>query len=412
MGGGAELLVLSDRIAYEGDRRYLDPHLALAAVDLALREHYGPAGEANLRRRCGVVLRSAALRNVHDVMLALGLGADAVCPYAMVEVSLLDDYRTDVGNLAAALRKGIEKVISTIGIHEVRGYARLFASIGLKPGAHRDLRHARPTGLGRTAAPASPSSTRDGDERQRVLAGEAESKPAKTFRFYPKVYKAAVAAAAGSRRLRRVLARRCASSSTEQPISLRHVLDPQSDREPIPAASGSDPGVGLHSYPIVISSMSFGSQGEVAYRAYAEAAKRTNMIAMNGEGGEIQDMYGKYPLWRGQQVASGRFGVTSEMINSSYLVEIKIGQGAKPGEGGHLPAQEGHREGRPGAQRHHGHGPDLTLEQPRPLLDRGPGRAHRRAQDREPGRARLGEGAGGAQHRHDRRRASPRPART
>src|SRR5947207_11761607 len=51
-------------------------------------------------------------------------------------------------------------------------------------------------------------------------------------------------------------------------------------------------------------------------------------------------MYGKYPLWRGQQVASGRFGVTSEMLNSSYLVEIKIGQGAKPGEGGHLPAKK------------------------------------------------------------------------
>ena len=105
--------------------------------------------------------------------------------------------------------------------------------------------------------------------------------------------------------------------------------------------------MGLHSYPIVISSMSFGSQGETAYRAYAEAAKRINIIAMNGEGGEIQDMYGKYPLWRGQQVASGRFGVTSEMINSSYLVEIKIGQGAKPGEGGHLPAQEGHRRRSP-----------------------------------------------------------------
>ena len=63
-------------------------------------------------------------------------------------------------------------------------------------------------------------------------------------------------------------------------------------------------------------------------------------MCVNGEGGEIRDMYGKYPLWRGQQVASGRFGVTSEMLNSSYLVEIKIGQGAKPGEGGHLPAKK------------------------------------------------------------------------
>ncbi len=125
----------------------------------------------------------------------------------------------------------------------------------------------------------------------------------------------------------------------EQPVSLRHILDLTPDRDPIPTAS-ADPGVGLHDYPIVISSMSFGSQGETAYRAYAEAAKRINIIAMNGEGGEIQDMYGKYPLWRGQQVASGRFGVTGEMINSSYLVEIKIGQGAKPGEGGHLPGKK------------------------------------------------------------------------
>jgi glutamate synthase (NADPH/NADH) large chain len=67
---------------------------------------------------------------------------------------------------------------------------------------------------------------------------------------------------------------------------------------------------------------------------------RANIIAMNGVGGEIQDMYGKYRKWRGQQVASGRFGVSAEMLNSSYVAEIKIGQGAKPGEGGHLPAKK------------------------------------------------------------------------
>ncbi len=51
-------------------------------------------------------------------------------------------------------------------------------------------------------------------------------------------------------------------------------------------------------------------------------------------------MYGKYRKWRGQQVASGRFGVSAEMLNSSYVAEIKIGQGAKPGEGGHLPGKK------------------------------------------------------------------------
>src|ERR1700736_6359917 len=64
------------------------------------------------------------------------------------------------------------------------------------------------------------------------------------------------------------------------------------------------------------------------------------MICINGEGGELPDLIGKYPMWRGQQIASGRFGVTSELLNSSYLLEIKIGQGAKPGEGGHLPGSK------------------------------------------------------------------------
>ncbi len=65
-----------------------------------------------------------------------------------------------------------------------------------------------------------------------------------------------------------------------------------------------------------------------------------NILCINGEGGEIQDMYGRYREWRGQQVASGRFGVSAEMLNASYVAEIKIGQGAKPGEGGHLPGKK------------------------------------------------------------------------
>ncbi len=86
--------------------------------------------------------------------------------------------------------------------------------------------------------------------------------------------------------------------------------------------------------------MSFGSQNETAFRAYAEGADRLNMVSLNGEGGEIKDMLGKYPKTRGQQIASGRFGVNAELLNSSNLLEIKIGQGAKPGEGGHLPGSK------------------------------------------------------------------------
>ena len=85
---GAELLVLSDRTAYEGDRRYLDPHLALARGGPgAARALASSPARPTCAGAAGIVLRSAALRNVHDVMVALGLGADGVCPYAMVEVA-------------------------------------------------------------------------------------------------------------------------------------------------------------------------------------------------------------------------------------------------------------------------------------------------------------------------------------
>jgi glutamate synthase (NADPH) large chain len=334
---GAELLVLSDRTAYEGERPFLDPHLVLSAIDGALRAYRVPPGEKNLRRSTSIVLRSGAIRNVHDVCMALGLGADGVCPYVMIEVICVDDYEDDISNISSALRKGIEKVISTLGIHEVRGYSRLFSAIGLKPELVEIFETPAYYGSERVGTGFAELDA-ESAKRQRILAGQEDDKPAKTFRFYPKVYKAAIAAASGASSFEEYSVK-VRELEREQPISMRHIVDLQSDRVPIDP-SMVDPGVGHHDYPIVISSMSFGSQGETAFRAYPEAAMRLNIVCINGEGGEIRDMYGKYPKWRGQQVASGRFGVTSEMLNSSYLVEIKIGQGAKPGEGGHLPAKK------------------------------------------------------------------------
>jgi glutamate synthase (NADPH) large chain len=334
---GAELLVLTDRTVHEGDRRYLDPHLAVSAVDQALKQYRVDPGEENLRRRCGLVLRSAAIRNVHDTMLALGLGANGVCPYTMVEVICVEDYESDVSNLCDALSKGIEKVISTIGIHEVRGYARQFSSIGVKP----ELAEIFDTEAFASSAAAGAGFAEldeDTNERARILGGEADGKPAKTFRFYPKVYKAAIATA-NSTGTYGEYSEKVRDLERQSPISMRHIMGLVGDREPVDPAS-VDAAVGHHDYPIVISSMSFGSQSEPAFRAYAEAAKSINILCVNGEGGEIRDMYGHYRKWRGQQVASGRFGVSAEMLNSSYLAEIKIGQGAKPGEGGHLPGKK------------------------------------------------------------------------
>ncbi|HET8638874.1 MAG TPA: glutamate synthase-related protein [Solirubrobacterales bacterium] len=334
---GAELLVLTDRTVHDAERRYMDPHLATSAVDQALKQFRVELGETNLRRRCGIVLRSAAIRNVHDVMLALGLGANGVCPYTMVEVICVEDYETDVSNLCAALRKGIEKVISTIGIHEVRGYARQFSSIGVKPEL-AEIFLTEAFAASRGGGTGFAELDEDTNERARILGGDEESKPAKTFRFYPKVYKAAIATANGSGSYEDY-SLKVRELERANPISMRHIMGLKGDRDPVDPAS-VDAGVGHHDYPVVISSMSFGSQSEPAFRAYAEAAKSINILCVNGEGGEIRDMYGQYRKWRGQQIASGRFGVSAEMINSSYVAEIKIGQGAKPGEGGHLPGKK------------------------------------------------------------------------
>ncbi len=334
---GAELLVLTDRTVYEADRRYLDPHLATSAVDQALKQFRVEPGEENLRRRCGIVLRSAAIRNVHDTMLALGLGANGVCPYTMVEVICVEDYETDIGNLCAALKKGIEKVISTIGIHEVRGYARQFSSIGVKPELAK-IFQTEAFAASERGGVGFANLDEDSNERAHDLGGDEAAKPAKTFRFYPKVYKAAIATANGTGTYGEY-SEKVRDLEQQSPISMRHIMGLKGDREPVNPA-GVDAGVGHHDYPVVISSMSFGSQSEPAFRAYAEAAKSINILCVNGEGGEIRDMYGEYRKWRGQQVASGRFGVSAEMLNSSYLAEIKIGQGAKPGEGGHLPGKK------------------------------------------------------------------------
>jgi glutamate synthase (NADPH/NADH) large chain len=334
---GAELLVVTDRTVYDGVRRYLDPHLATSAVDQALKQFRVELGEENLRRRCGIVLRSAAIRNVHDTMLALGLGANGVCPYTMVEVICVEDYETDVSNLCAALTKGIEKVISTIGIHEVRGYARQFSSIGVKPEL-AEIFQTEAFAASERGGVGFADLDDDCNERARALTGDEDGKPAKTFRFYPKVYKAAIATANGSGTYEEY-SEKVRDLERQSPISMRHIMGLVGDREPVDP-SVVDAGVGHHDYPVVISSMSFGSQSEPAFRAYAEAAKAINVLCINGEGGEIRDMYGHYRKWRGQQVASGRFGVSAEMINSSYVAEIKIGQGAKPGEGGHLPGKK------------------------------------------------------------------------
>jgi glutamate synthase (NADPH) large chain len=336
---GARLVIVQDRTVMAEGRAWIDPHLAVAAVHRALAGQV--SGSGTLRRECALVVSAGSFRNLHDVVVALGLGADAVHPYLLLEHALSLEDPDALPNLVEALRKGIEKVISTLGIHELRGYGRLLSAIGVAPDVARLL------GIRTFCAREDVGLNweriaQDGLERAAMLRERAPAHLEVPFRIYPRVWKAALAVANGEAPYRSY-AEKLIELERTHPVSLRHLwelrgLDESGiTREDAPCA---DTAAGEHDAPFYISSMSFGSQGETAYRAYAEAAFRMNMLCVNGEGGELPDLLGRYPRNRGQQIASGRFGVSALLANSSNYLEIKIGQGAKPGEGGHLPARK------------------------------------------------------------------------
>ena len=340
---GCTLIVLDDSELYSGDRLWLDPLLAVSAIDQALRQS---PDERNLRRRVGIVVRSGALRDLHDLVLCVALGATAVQPYQMYAVALglsprrpkilpTDEEKQTMMRLTLkVLREGMEKVISTIGCHELRGYGHSFSSIGLTDEVAAYF--GTPNYFGSSERGLSWAQLQaDAELRAAELRGEERARLSNANRFYPKIWKKMEAVAHGELSL---------EDYTEQllnledgmPVALRHIIGFREAEETIPPEE-VDISIGEHRMPAVIGAMSFGSQGELAYRAYAEAAARGEFLCINGEGGELPIVMGKYPKYRGNQVASGRFGVNIEFLNSCHFLEIKIGQGAKPGEGGFLP---------------------------------------------------------------------------
>ncbi|HOT93550.1 MAG TPA: glutamate synthase-related protein, partial [Anaerolineae bacterium] len=343
---GATLLALDDGAAFVEGRGWVDPHLAVAGIDKALRLTTRSATDARAcRRDVGLVVRSAALRNLHDLILLLGLGADAAAPYLLLETAV------DVATYPAAIRErlektlqalntGLEKVISTMGIHELRGYGRIFAGLGLSTALVEVLDMPNYCG---SAERGLTWGDLDKDVETRRQALQAEKSTLEPVpRFYPLVGKTLRDLAQGHVDGPTAFAA-LRTQEKQRPVTLRHIIGfnaPVANVVRKIHPQDVDTNITGHSLPFVIASMSFGSQSETAFRAYAEAAKRLNIIALNGEGGEIADLMGKYPHNRGQQIASARFGVNIELLNASNLLEIKIGQGAKPGEGGHLPGSK------------------------------------------------------------------------
>jgi glutamate synthase (NADPH/NADH) large chain len=334
---GAYLLVLDDSRSFTENRVFIDPGLLVAFLQEFLIK-------AGLRREASLVVQSGAIRNLHDLMFVLGLGADAVHPYLLWRVSAgfadeeLEEVRV-IDHTFAVLQKGMEKVMSTMGIHEICGYGRIFSAIGLRADLAAIMRltnfcSSETFGLGM-----SDLEDMAGKRYARALAAD-ETVVFREPERNPRVGRIIRNVALGKTGYLE-MAEELAKVAEHMPTGIRHLL-----RVTDAAPAGSltmeevDISVGGHAMPLVIAAMSFGSQGESSFRTYAEAALRANIICLNGEGGEIPDMLGRYRKNRGQQIASGRFGVFMGFLNSADILEIKIGQGAKPGEGGHLPGNK------------------------------------------------------------------------
>ena len=154
--------------------------------------------------------------------------------------------------------------------------------------------------------------------------------------------------------------------------------------------------------------MSYGSISEEAHETLAIAMNRIGGKSNTGEGGEDADRFmpdanGDLRRSAIKQVASGRFGVTSEYLVNADDLQIKMAQGAKPGEGGQLPGAQGVPVDRQDPALHAGRRAHQPAAAPRHLLDRGPRAAHPRPEERQPAGARAREARGRGRRRHGRR---------
>ncbi len=342
---GMQCLILDDTPALQDGLDWLDPCLAISYLDEALRQA-PPGAEGNLRRRVGLVVRSAAIRGLHDLVLLCGFGADAINPYAMFANVLAtkdgapseEEAFALLTRLVENLKGGLEKVTSTMGCHELRGYGRVCSSLGLAPDVAKVFGAANYFGSENAGV-----TWQRLDEEARIRGAELRGeRPVNRLpyqnRIYPRYWKTAHLYAKGEVEYTAVQ-QVFQNLAAETPVALRHLLGLKL------AAGEINPGevdltIQGYDYPLVIEAMSFGSQGEASFKAYIHAAQALNILGINGEGGELPEIMGRYKRNRGQQVASGRFGVNVEFLNSAAVLEIKIGQGAKPGEGGMLPARK------------------------------------------------------------------------
>ena len=345
VAGGCVLLVLSDRDAAPG-RVPVHALLATGAVHHALIR-------AGLRCRANLLVDTGTARDPHHVAALIGYGATAVHPYLALQSLAALQGRGEAGaeNFAAierrycgGLDKGLLKILSKMGISAVTSYrgAQLFEIVGLAQEVV-DLCFAG------TASRIEGAGFAELAADARALAEHAWSREAprpggllkymhdaEYHAFNPDVVQTLQRAARSGARADYEAFRELVNA--REPMVLRDLLRLREGGAPVPLAEVEP--VEAITPRFDSAGMSLGALSPEAHETLALAMNRLGARSNSGEGGEDQRRYGTDRTSKIKQVASGRFGVTPEYLVNAEVLQIKIAQGAKPGEGGQLPGRK------------------------------------------------------------------------
>ncbi|SOD73443.1 glutamate synthase domain-containing protein 2 [Jatrophihabitans sp. GAS493] len=355
--GGARMLILSDRDT-DADHAPIPSLLMTAAV----HRHLVRTGQ---RTQAGLILETGEAREVHHVSLLIGYGASAVNPYLAFETidDLISrgsitgvDSPTAIANYVKGLSKGVLKVMSKMGISTLASYtgAQVFEAIGLSAEVIEEYFHGTRSPLGGVGL--------------EVLAEEVAVRHARAYPMLPTVRAHRQLEIGGEYQWRREGELHLFNPETVfllQHATRQKRYDVFGDytrkveelnrtggtiRGLLEFKAGYRPSVPISEVESIESIVTRFATGAMSYGSISAEAHETLAIAMNriggksncGEGGEDAVRFSPDPNGDSRrsavkQVASGRFGVTSHYLVNADDIQIKVAQGAKPGEGGQLP---------------------------------------------------------------------------
>ncbi|QIK76277.1 glutamate synthase large subunit [Nocardioides piscis] len=356
---GARVIVLSDRHS-TAELAPIPSLLLTGAV------HHHLVREKT-RTQVGLLVEAGDVREVHHVALLVGYGAAAVNPYLAME-SVEDlareayyvkvDPEQAVANLIKGLGKGVLKVMSKMGVSTVASYtgAQIFEAVGLSQSVVDKYFTGTTSKLGgieldtiaeevaRRHASAYPRGGIAPAHRELQIGGEYQwRREGEPHLFDPEtVFRLQHSTRTGSYEIFKQYTSRVDEQS-ERLMTLRGLF-----RFKDAGASGRSP-ISLDEVEPASEIVKRFSTGAMSYGSISQEAHETLAVAMNrlggksntGEGGEDADrLYDPERRSSIKQVASGRFGVTSEYLTNADDIQIKMAQGAKPGEGGQLPGHK------------------------------------------------------------------------